>query len=201
MLLWPCTVTNIHLGAHVMFMSTLTPGAPLSLYMMAVVEIISTSVAVSPPWRVPPLLVCSSSTFISHTTFPGDADSISTWSQYERLVMFTSVQTGLVCISMCGSSRRNAEFNRHLPYLKPDQIQDYPPPLSWSVLVNLATTKPLLLLQIPKHSKGQVHSWRVFERLPVNVIQNKSIIILIGKYIFGVLRLKMPLATGEKNCR
>lgn len=142
-----------------MFMSTLTPGAPLSLYMMAVVEIISTSVAVRPPWRVPPLLVCSSSTFISHTTFPGDADSISTWSQLNgSLYLLQCELVWLVCISMCGSSRRNAEFNRHLPYLKPDQIQDYPPSLSWSVLVNLASTKPLLLLQIPKHSKGQVHS-------------------------------------------
>lgn len=61
-----------------MFISTLTPGAPRSLYMIAMVEITSTRVAVSPPCSVPPRLVCSSSTRIAHTTFPGVADNKST---------------------------------------------------------------------------------------------------------------------------
>lgn len=66
------------LEPHVIFMSTLTPGAPLSLYMIAKVEMTSTSVAVIPPCSVPPRLVCSSSTRISHTTLPGLADKTST---------------------------------------------------------------------------------------------------------------------------
>ena len=65
-----------------MFMSTLTPAAPLSLYMIAIVETTSTRVAVHPPWSVPPQLVCSSSTRISHTTLPGLADNISTWKHH-----------------------------------------------------------------------------------------------------------------------
>lgn len=62
-----------------MFISTLTPGAPLSLFMIAMVEITSTRVAVNPPCSVPPRLVCSSSTRISHTTLPGVAAKTSTW--------------------------------------------------------------------------------------------------------------------------
>lgn len=64
-----------------MFISTLTPGAPLSLYMIATVEMTSTRVAVKPPCSVPPRLVCSSSTRISHTTLPGLADRTSTWKK------------------------------------------------------------------------------------------------------------------------
>jgi hypothetical protein len=71
--------------SYVIFMSTLTPGDPRSLYMMAVVEMISTNVAVSPPWRVPPRLVCSSSTFISHTTLPGLADKTLTYGRREYI--------------------------------------------------------------------------------------------------------------------
>lgn len=66
-------------GTYVMFMSTLTPGNALSLYMIATVEMTSTRVAVKPPCSVPPRLVCSSSTRISHTTLPGVADRMSTW--------------------------------------------------------------------------------------------------------------------------
>lgn len=65
-------------GTHVMFISTLTPGAPLSVFMIAMVEITSTRVAVRPPCSVPPRLVCSSSTRISHTTLPGLAAKMST---------------------------------------------------------------------------------------------------------------------------
>lgn len=57
-----------------MFMSTLTPGAALSVCSNAAVDTTSTSVAVKPPCNVPPLFVCSSSTFNSHTTFPGVAE-------------------------------------------------------------------------------------------------------------------------------
>lgn len=58
-----------------MFISTLTPGAPLSVHSRAIVDMLSTNVAVKPPWRVPSVLVCSSSTFISQITFPGAAET------------------------------------------------------------------------------------------------------------------------------
>lgn len=59
---------------YVMFMSTLTPGTARSVYSNAAVDTTSTRVAVKPPCNVPPLFVCSSSTFISQTTFPGVAE-------------------------------------------------------------------------------------------------------------------------------
>lgn len=65
-----------------MFISTLTPGAPLSVFKIAIVEITSTRVAVNPPCSVPPRLVCSSSTRISHTTLPGAEDNTSTWGKH-----------------------------------------------------------------------------------------------------------------------
>ncbi len=71
------------------------------------------------------------------------------------------------CVDLQGESLNlTKDFALHLPYLKPGQIQDCPPSLSWSVLLNLTTLTPSLILQIPKHSEGQVHSWRVFERWP-----------------------------------
>lgn len=66
------------LDTYVMFMSTLTPGAPLSVHSRAYVDTTSTKVAVMPPWRVPILLVCCSSTFTSQITFPGTAETTVT---------------------------------------------------------------------------------------------------------------------------
>lgn len=66
---------------YVMFMSTLTPGAPLSVHIRAMVEMLSTKVAVKPPWSVPSLLVCCSSTFISQISFSGAAETSVTFSK------------------------------------------------------------------------------------------------------------------------
>lgn len=59
-----------------MFMSTLTPGG-LSAAIIASVEMLSTRVAVKPPWRLPALFTWPSSTVNSHVTLPDDADTTS----------------------------------------------------------------------------------------------------------------------------
>lgn len=116
-----------------MFISTLTPGAPLSLFMIARVEMTSTRVAVNPPWSVPPLLVCSSSTRISHTTLPGLVDKTSTWETHRYFMhrdCLASKTTGLQCMS--------------LPYLKFFRSLSCLPSPSWFVLLYLKRTRPYL---------------------------------------------------------
>ena len=66
------------LDTYVMFISTLIPTVPLSVHSRATDDMTSTKVAVMPPWRVPILLVCCSSTFISQITFPGAAETTVT---------------------------------------------------------------------------------------------------------------------------
>lgn len=63
------------LDTYVMFISTLTPGAPLSVDTRANVDTLSTKVAIMPPCRVPYLLAWSSSTLISQISFPGVAET------------------------------------------------------------------------------------------------------------------------------
>ena len=53
----------------------LLPDIPLSVHSRASDDMTSTKVAVMPPWRVPIVLACCSSTFISQTSFPGAAET------------------------------------------------------------------------------------------------------------------------------
>lgn len=75
-----------------MFMSTLTPGTPLSVNSRAIVDMLSIKVAVKPPWRVPCLLACSSSTFISQITFSGAAETRVTYMKKESNIHFVVIE-------------------------------------------------------------------------------------------------------------
>lgn len=75
---------GLSVDTYVMFISMLTPGIPASVQSRAIVDMLSTSVAVKPPWRVPILLVCSSSIFISQTTFPGAAETSVTYGRTQN---------------------------------------------------------------------------------------------------------------------
>lgn len=134
-----------------MFMSTLTPGNALSLYMIATVEMTSTRVAVKPPCSVPPRLVCSSSTRISHTTLPGMADRTSTWREKREcfrvvanqfLFPFFFLTDGAPLVQpVC---QWNIAWRSFLPCSGLGRSPDNLPSFAWFVLWYLRTVKPSL---------------------------------------------------------
>ena len=68
--------------------STLTPGTPTGVVMIATVVSESTSVAIKPPCRVPIMLVCSASTVISQRHWPALAEIRFTWKESVNSLFF-----------------------------------------------------------------------------------------------------------------
>lgn len=76
-------------------MSTETPGG-FSAVMIATVEMASTRVEVSPPWRAPARLRWLSSSFSSHDSFPGVAEVTSTCGSAIAWCAHTGILQGYI---------------------------------------------------------------------------------------------------------